>query len=87
LAELPFEGHDSMTRLTLAALALTGALAFAGPVLAQGSIGGPAKHTGIGGPAKPTSAVAPSQKVGTVTVPQTAQSSCATCGKKSLGKK
>jgi hypothetical protein len=55
----------------LAILLLTGVLPLAGPVFAQGSIGGPAKHTGIGGPAKPTS-VMPSQK-GTTTVPPTNQ--------------
>ncbi len=44
-----------------AILLLAGVLPLAGPALAQGSIGGPAKQTGIGGPAKST-AIVPSQK-------------------------
>jgi hypothetical protein len=55
----------------LVILLLAGVLPLAGPVFAQGSIGGPAKQTGIGGPAKLTPPV-PSQK-GAVTVPATAQ--------------
>jgi hypothetical protein len=69
-----------MNRVTLAALALTGALAFVGDAFAQGSVGGPAKPTGIGGPAKPTSLV-PSQK-GATPVPPPPQNACANCGKK-----
>jgi hypothetical protein len=56
---------------TFPILLLAGILPLAGPVFAQGSIGGPAKQTGIGGPAKSTPPV-PSQK-GTVTVPPTTQ--------------
>jgi hypothetical protein len=66
--------------LTFATLALTGALAWAGPVFAQGAIGGPAKQIGLGGPAKQTSPV-PSQK-GTAAVPPTTRNACANCGKK-----
>jgi hypothetical protein len=80
LTEHLVKGHDSMNRLTFAALALTGALACAGPVFAQGSIGGPTKQTRLGGPAKQTSLV-PSQK-GTAAVPPTAQHVCANCGQK-----
>jgi hypothetical protein len=56
---------------TFAILLLAGLLASAGPVFAQGTIGGPAKQSGIGGPAKPTSVV-PSHK-GATTVPPTTQ--------------
>jgi hypothetical protein len=55
----------------LAILLLAGILPLAGPVFAQGTIGGPAKQRGIGGPTKQTAPV-PSQK-GTTTVPPATQ--------------
>jgi hypothetical protein len=74
-----------MTRLAkmVAIVLLASAIPLAGPAFAQASIGGPSKQRQIGGPAK-TPSLAPSQKVGTVTVPQTAP--CATCARKSTKK-
>jgi hypothetical protein len=75
-----------MKRLTVAApalvLAFAGALALAGPVFAQGSVGGPTKQTGLGQPTKPPSPLMPSQKTGTVTVPTMTQNASANSGKK-----
>lgn len=63
--------------LKLAILLSASAFATAGSALAQGSIGGPTKKISIGGvPTKPASPLVPAGKVGTITIPQHAQTAC-----------
>jgi hypothetical protein len=66
----------------LTILALSGALAFAGSALAQGSLGGPTKQSGLGGANKQPSPLVPGQKTGTVTVPPTTGANNSTVTKK-----
>jgi hypothetical protein len=71
--------------MMIAILLLANGVPLAGPAFAQASLGGPTKQKQIGGPAK-TPSLTPSQKVGTVTVPQTTETPCATCARKSTKK-